>query len=68
MKVEIKEGSLVVTPITKDEERLIFALAAAYQAFESVLYPITAQAVRCTEGDKTQLAPSLLHQEKEAKS
>ncbi len=68
MKVEIKDNSLVITPITTEEERLIFALAAAYQAFDSVAFPVTAQAVHCIEDDKIQSALSQPHQEKESKS
>ena len=29
MKVEIENGRLIVTPITRDEEKLVFAMAAA---------------------------------------
>lgn len=65
MKVEIKEGALIMTPVTEKEERLIFALAAAYQAFNSVLYPVTAQAVRYTEDSSTQSVPVHHHRESE---
>lgn len=62
MKVEIKDSRLIVTPITLEEERIVFAMAAAFTAFESVVFPITGQAVRCNEGDSVQSAPSPLHQ------
>lgn len=50
MKVEVIDGKLVVSPTTADESRVIFALAAAWSAFESVLYPIMGKAVRYKEG------------------
>lgn len=39
MKVEIINGKLVISPIIADESRKIFALYAAWTAFEDVLYP-----------------------------
>lgn len=39
MKVEIRDGNLIVSPTTIDEERTIFAIAAAYQAFVHVRWP-----------------------------
>lgn len=35
MKVEIEDGRLIVTPITEEDSRIIYALAAAYAAFEN---------------------------------
>lgn len=40
MKVEIEDGRLIVTPITEEDSRIIYALAAAYAAFDAVCYPI----------------------------
>ncbi len=37
MKVEIEDGRLIVTPITEEDSRIIYALAAAYAAFDAVL-------------------------------
>ncbi len=39
MKVEVIDGKLVLSPTTADEGRVIFALAAAWSAFESVPLP-----------------------------
>ena len=39
MKVEIRDGNLILSPTTIDDERTIFALAAAYQAFRHVQWP-----------------------------
>lgn len=50
MKVDIEDGRLIVTPITEEDARIIYALAAAYAAFDAVCYPIMGEAVRCTEG------------------
>lgn len=50
MKVEVIDGKLVLSPTTADEGRVIFALAAAWSAFESVLYPIMGKAVRYKAG------------------
>ena len=49
MDVEIKEGRLIVTPDTLDEERKLFALAAAYKAYEAVMLPIRGEPLRYTE-------------------
>ena len=49
MKVEIEDGRLIVTPITEEDSRIIYALAAAYAAFDAVCYPIMGEAVRCTD-------------------
>ena len=54
MKVDIEDGRLIVTPITEEDARIIYALAAAYAAFDAVCYPIMGEAVRCTEGDSAQ--------------
>lgn len=50
MKVEVIDGKLVLSPTTADEGRVIFALVAAWSAFESVLYPIMGKAVRYKNG------------------
>lgn len=50
MKVEVIDGKLVLSPTTADEGRVIFALVAAWSAFESVLYPIMGKAVRYKAG------------------
>ena len=55
MKVEIENGRLIVTPITRDEEKLVFAMAAAFAAFEAVVSPVTGEAVRCNEDDKKKM-------------
>lgn len=55
MKVEIDNGRLIVTPITRDEEKLVFAMAAAFAAFEAVVSPVTGEAVRCNEDDKKKM-------------
>lgn len=55
MKVEIEDGRLIVTPITEDDSRIIYALAAAYTAFDAVRYPIMGEAVRYTADDSAQL-------------
>lgn len=65
MKVEIDNGRLIVTPITRDEEKLVFAMAAAFAAFEAVAYPITGEAVRCNEDDSTQSDSSHRRQDRE---
>lgn len=49
MKVEIENGRLIVTPITRDEEKLVFAMAAAFAAFEAVASPVTGEAVPCND-------------------
>lgn len=49
MKVEIDNGRLIVTPITRDEEKLVFAMAAAFAAFEAVASPVTGEAVPCND-------------------
>lgn len=49
MKVEIENGRLIVTPITREEEKLIFAMAAAFAAFEAVVSPVTGEAIRCND-------------------
>lgn len=67
MKVEILGSALVITPTTTDEERLIFALAAAYKAFDSVAFPVTAQAVRYNKDDKSQLDHVQHHQGQDEK-
>lgn len=54
MNVEVKEGRLIVTPDTLDEERKLFALAAAYKAYEAVMFPICGEPLRCNEDDKTE--------------
>ncbi|WP_410098399.1 hypothetical protein [Sutterella wadsworthensis] len=59
MKVEIEDGRLIVTPITEEDSRIIYALAAAYAAFDAVCYPIMGEAVRCTEGDSAQSSDAL---------
>ena len=58
MKVEIEDGRLIVTPITEEDSRIIYALAA-YAAFDAVCYPIMGEAVRCTEGDSAQSSDAL---------
>lgn len=50
MKVEVIDGKLVLSPTNADEGRVIFALVAAWSAFESVLYPIMGKAVRYKAG------------------
>lgn len=65
MKVEIENGRLIVTPITREEERIVFAMAAAFAAFEAVAYPITGEAVRCNEDDSTQSDSSHRRQDRE---
>lgn len=50
MKVEIIDGKLVLSPTTADEGRVIFALAAAWTTFESVLYPVMGKVVRYKAG------------------
>lgn len=59
MKVDIEDGRLIVTPITEEDSRIIYALAAAYAAFDAVCYPIMGEAVRCTEGDSAQSSDDL---------
>lgn len=59
MKVEIEDGRLIVTPITEEDARIIYALAAAYAAFDAVCYPIMGEAVRCTEVDSAQSSDAL---------
>ena len=49
MKVEIEDGRLIVTPITEEDSRIIYALAGAYAAFDAVCYPIMGEAVRCAD-------------------
>lgn len=49
MNVEVKEGRLIVTPYTPDEERKLFALAAAYKAYEAVMIPISGEPLRYNE-------------------
>ncbi len=44
MKVEIEDGRLIVTPITEEDSRIIYALAAAYAAFDAVLIAASAYA------------------------
>lgn len=65
MKVEIDNGRLIVTPITRDEEKLVFAMAAAFAAFEAVVSPVTGEAVRCNEDDSTQSDSSHRRQDRE---
>ena len=55
MKGESDNGRLIVTPITRDEEKLVFAMAAAFAAFEAVVSPVTGEAVRCNEDDKKKM-------------
>ena len=52
MKVEIIDSKLVVTPVTCDEETEIYALAAAWAAYQSVRFPINGEPLRCTVDDK----------------
>lgn len=65
MKVEIQDGRLIVTPITVEEERIIFAMAAAYAAFESVRFPVTEQVSRCSRDGNTQSDSPHLHPSQE---
>lgn len=65
MKVEINDGRLIVTPITREEERIVFAMAAAFTAFEAVAYPITEQVARYNEDDSTQSDSSHRRQDRE---
>ena len=60
MKVELIDGKLVLSPTTADEGRVIFALAAAWTAFESVLYPVIGEPLRYREGCKTESNSSQL--------
>ena len=53
MKVEIEDGRLIVTPITEEYSRIIYALTAAYAAFDAVCYTIMGEAVRCTDDSFT---------------
>ena len=54
MNVEVKEGRLIVTPDKLDEERKLFALAAAYKAYEAVMLPICGEPLHYNEGDNTE--------------
>ena len=65
MKVEIENGRLIVTPITRDEEKLVFAMAAAFAAFEAVASPVTGEVVRCNEDDSEQSSSSRRDQDRE---
>lgn len=50
MKVELVDRKLVLSSITAEGGRAIFALAAAWKAFENFRNPITDKAVRYKEG------------------
>lgn len=65
MKIEVTDGKLVVTPISKDERPIIYALAAAWATFENVLYPVIGEALRCTQDDMPESGSSHRRQAKE---
>lgn len=65
MDVEIKEGRLIVTPATLEEERKLFALAAAYKAYEAVMLPISGEPLRYNVGDSSE--SNLLQQNQDSK-
>lgn len=49
MDVEIIDKRLVVTPTTHDDVRLIYAIAAAWTAFDAVICPVSGEPLRCNE-------------------
>lgn len=49
MNIEIIDRKLIITPDTLDELTKIYALAAAYTAYNSVIYPVSGEPLRCTE-------------------
>lgn len=51
MEVEIIDRKLVITPLTLDELQELYALAAAWTAFMSVMRPISGEPLRCNEED-----------------
>lgn len=58
MIVEITKGQMTVKASVKSEERLLFAMAAAWQAFDAVMSPVIGEAVRYTEDCKTESSSS----------
>lgn len=62
MKVEIIDSKLVITPVTLGEEKKIFALAAAWIAYQSVVDPVTGEPLRCTADDKRESNSLRQHQ------
>ena len=51
MDVEIIDKRLVVTPTTHDDVRLIYAIAAAWTAFDAVICPVSGEPLRCNKDD-----------------
>lgn len=54
MLIEIIDTKLVVTPVTLDEVTEIYALAAAWTAYQTVINPISGEPLRCNEGDTSE--------------
>lgn len=54
-----EEKTTPIDETAEEDARIIYALAAAYAAFDAVCYPIMGEAVRCTEGDSAQSSDAL---------
>lgn len=46
MEIEIIDTKLIITPVTADEVKHIYALAAAWTAYDSVMNPISGEPLR----------------------
>lgn len=54
MHIEYTKGQLVVTPLTNDEERLLIAIAYAYETFLCDTSQVIEPVDRCSKADMPQ--------------
>lgn len=66
MKIEIIDSKLIFTPVTIDEEREIYAIAAAWSAYQAVISPVSGEPLRCTEDDTSESNSPRQDQDSEA--
>lgn len=64
MKLEIRDGNLILSPTTIDDERTIFALAAAHHAFRHVQWPAIGLGPRSKAACDAELERARQNQEK----